>query len=429
MRRGLTSVRPSRCSTSAVSPSDGREHTELAHRGSIGVAAAARRRRRSVQHEALPVQLLAPLERVERLIHAEEGAGHHRASRVYEPGLPYALGVRWGGLEGVLRGVRTGALARHGTGAGARPRRPGGRRHRRRDSAPTSSARCCAGCCSPAGSTVECIALQRQGELTVYPGFEGQEAAQVGSAMALGTRRLRLPDVPRAGGGARARRRPGAVPRATTEERGTAARTTRIATRFGPICIPVATQIAARGRLRHGRSRSTAREACSIAYFGDGSDERRRLPRGGEPRGRLQRAGGALLPEQRMGDQRADLEEQTGRGDLEARRGVRLPRRAGRRQRRARRVPRDPEAAVQRARAGDGPTLIEALTYRIGAHSTADDPARYRSDDEVDARAERSTRSRATAPGSTAEGHVDDELLEGWQAEIDDAGARDQGSA
>src|SRR5687768_2096279 len=33
----------------------------------------------------------------------------------------------------------------------------------------------------------ECIALQRQGELTVYPGFEGQEAAQIGSALALGT--------------------------------------------------------------------------------------------------------------------------------------------------------------------------------------------------------------------------------------------------
>ncbi|HWL91488.1 MAG TPA: thiamine pyrophosphate-dependent enzyme, partial [Actinomycetota bacterium] len=32
----------------------------------------------------------------------------------------------------------------------------------------------------------ECMALQRQGELTVYPPFEGQEAAQVGSAFALG---------------------------------------------------------------------------------------------------------------------------------------------------------------------------------------------------------------------------------------------------
>ena len=34
--------------------------------------------------------------------------------------------------------------------------------------------------------------------------------------------------------------------------------------------------------------------------------------------------------------------------------------------------------AVDRARAGGGPTLIEALTYRIGPHSTSDDPSRYR---------------------------------------------------
>jgi 2-oxoisovalerate dehydrogenase E1 component alpha subunit len=39
--------------------------------------------------------------------------------------------------------------------------------------------------------------------------------------------------------------------------------------------------------------------------------------------------------------------------------------------------------AVDRARAGDGPTLIEALTYRMGAHSTADDPSVYRSDTEA----------------------------------------------
>ena len=35
--------------------------------------------------------------------------------------------------------------------------------------------------------------------------------------------------------------------------------------------------------------------------------------------------------------------------------------------------------AVERARSGGGPTLIEAVTYRIGPHTTADDPARYRS--------------------------------------------------
>jgi pyruvate dehydrogenase E1 component alpha subunit/2-oxoisovalerate dehydrogenase E1 component alpha subunit len=38
--------------------------------------------------------------------------------------------------------------------------------------------------------------------------------------------------------------------------------------------------------------------------------------------------------------------------------------------------------AVDRARAGGGPAFIEALTYRLGAHSSSDDPTRYRSDDE-----------------------------------------------
>jgi pyruvate dehydrogenase E1 component alpha subunit len=35
------------------------------------------------------------------------------------------------------------------------------------------------------------------------------------------------------------------------------------------------------------------------------------------------------------------------------------------------------------ARAGKGPALIEALTYRIGAHTSSDDPTKYRSEDEL----------------------------------------------
>jgi len=41
--------------------------------------------------------------------------------------------------------------------------------------------------------------------------------------------------------------------------------------------------------------------------------------------------------------------------------------------------------AVARARAGDGPTLIEAFTYRMGAHSTSDDPSRYRDESVTEA--------------------------------------------
>ncbi|MEU1290705.1 thiamine pyrophosphate-dependent enzyme, partial [Kitasatospora sp. NPDC005856] len=39
--------------------------------------------------------------------------------------------------------------------------------------------------------------------------------------------------------------------------------------------------------------------------------------------------------------------------------------------------------AVERARAGGGPTLVEALTYRIDAHTNADDATRYRTEPEV----------------------------------------------
>lgn len=45
--------------------------------------------------------------------------------------------------------------------------------------------------------------------------------------------------------------------------------------------------------------------------------------------------------------------------------------------------------AVARARAGDGPTLIEAVTYRRGGHSTSDDPSAYRDAAEADPWAER----------------------------------------
>jgi pyruvate dehydrogenase E1 component subunit alpha len=40
--------------------------------------------------------------------------------------------------------------------------------------------------------------------------------------------------------------------------------------------------------------------------------------------------------------------------------------------------------AVDRARAGQGPTLIECVTYRMAVHTTADDPNRYRSEEEVE---------------------------------------------
>jgi pyruvate dehydrogenase E1 component alpha subunit len=64
-------------------------------------------------------------------------------------------------------------------------------------------------------------------------------------------------------------------------------------------------------------------------------------------------------------------------------------------------------AARRRAIAGGGPTLIEAQVYRLGPHSTSDDPHRYRSDAEVDAARQRDPIHRARSV-LIASGRLDD---------------------
>ena len=71
--------------------------------------------------------------------------------------------------------------------------------------------------------------------------------------------------------------------------------------------------------------------------------------------------------------------------------------------------------AVARARAGKGPTLVEALTYRLGPHTTTDDPSRYRPDDEVEAWRDRDPIDRLRAYLAAA-----DAWSEGWESEITD---------
>ena len=53
--------------------------------------------------------------------------------------------------------------------------------------------------------------------------------------------------------------------------------------------------------------------------------------------------------------------------------------------------------AVARARAGEGPTLIECVTYRLGVHTTADDPTKYRTQEEVAAWERKDPLTRFTA--------------------------------
>ncbi len=81
------------------------------------------------------------------------------------------------------------------------------------------------------------------------------------------------------------------------------------------------------------------------------------------------------------------------------------------------------KTALDRARAGEGPTLIEAYTYRLGAHTTSDDPTKYRSSAEVEMWKEKDPIKRMRGFMLTY-GHCDEAFLDAVDAEADELAAR-----
>jgi pyruvate dehydrogenase E1 component alpha subunit len=77
-------------------------------------------------------------------------------------------------------------------------------------------------------------------------------------------------------------------------------------------------------------------------------------------------------------------------------------------------------AAAARARRGDGPYLIEALTYRMGAHTSSDDPTRYRPDSELQTWSARDPIARYRA-WLMQQGILDDAAVAAIAAEADSA--------
>jgi pyruvate dehydrogenase E1 component alpha subunit len=80
------------------------------------------------------------------------------------------------------------------------------------------------------------------------------------------------------------------------------------------------------------------------------------------------------------------------------------------------------KAALDRARNGEGPTLVEAFTYRMGAHTTSDDPTRYRIAAEVEEWKLKDPIARLKAYLSRS-GLADAEFFEAIEAESDDLAA------
>jgi pyruvate dehydrogenase E1 component alpha subunit len=231
----------------------------------------------------------------------------------------------------------------------------------------------------------ECVALQRQGELTVYPPFEGQEAAQIGSAFALEVDDFAFPSF---------RELAAAMVRGVDAveylqyHRGTwhGGPYDPIANGFAPICVPVATQIVhavgwALGAKLDGGGR------CALAYFGDGAASEGDFHEAANLAA-VYEAPAVLFCQNNAWAISVPLSEQVAAPIASRAAGFGFPgvRVDGNDVLAVYAVTR---AAVERARAGDGPTLIEAVTYRIGPHTTADDPSRYRDEREVAAWRER----------------------------------------
>jgi pyruvate dehydrogenase E1 component alpha subunit len=226
----------------------------------------------------------------------------------------------------------------------------------------------------------ECMALQRQGELTVYPPFEGQEAAQVGSALALGPDDFVFPSF---------RELAVALVRGVDTvqylqyHRGTwhGGPYDPRARRFAPICVPTATQIPHAVGYAMGL-RMDGLSSCAITYFGDGSASEGDFHEAANMAA-VFRAPAVFFCQNNGWAISVPTASQTS-GEIWRRAegygfpGVRVD---GNDVLAVYRVTRE---AVDRAHAGDGPTLIEAMTYRVGPHTTADDDGRYRDETEVE---------------------------------------------
>ncbi len=227
---------------------------------------------------------------------------------------------------------------------------------------------------------VEATALQRQGELGIWASLLGQEAAQVGSGRAMGPLDYAFPTYREHGvayckgvdplkllGLFRGASHGGWDP---TE------------VNFGLYTIVIGSQTLHATGYAMGIQRDGA-DAAVIAYFGDGASSQ------GDVNEAFVFASVFNAPvvffcQNNQWAISEPLERQTRIPLYQRARGFGFPgvRVDGNDVLAVLAVTR---AALQTAREGSGPTLVEAFTYRMGAHTTSDDPTRYRLASELEA--------------------------------------------
>jgi pyruvate dehydrogenase E1 component subunit alpha len=141
------------------------------------------------------------------------------------------------------------------------------------------------------------------------------------------------------------------------------------------ICVPIATQVPHAAGFAWGK-RLRGERSCALVFFGDGATSEGAFHEGANFAA-VMRAPLVLLCNNNQWAISTPLEAQTAAETLADKAigygmpGVRVD--GGD----VLAVYEATAAAVERARAGDGPTFIEAVTYRMAPHATADDPSAY----------------------------------------------------
>ncbi|TMW73073.1 pyruvate dehydrogenase (acetyl-transferring) E1 component subunit alpha [Alteribacter natronophilus] len=218
------------------------------------------------------------------------------------------------------------------------------------------------------------VNLQRQGRIGTYAPFEGQEASQVGSASALGEGDWMFPTYRDHG---------------ATLTFGHSVTTIMLywkgrvegcvppeGKNIFPPAVPIATQLPhATGAAMAEKRKGTDR--VSIAYFGDGATSEGDFHEGLNFASVFkapvvffnQNNGYAIsVPIEKQMNSKT-IAQKSLAYDMD---GVRVDGND------VLAVYFETKKAVEKARRGEGPTLIEAVTWRYGAHTTADDPTKYR---------------------------------------------------
>lgn len=222
------------------------------------------------------------------------------------------------------------------------------------------------------------ISLQRQGRLGTYAPFEGQEAAQVGSAMALQPADWMFPTY----------RDHGAKLTFGADMAGTFlywnGRVEGCVPPEGrnifPPAVPIATQLPHAAGAAWAERRKGTKNA-SIAYFGDGATSEGDFHEGMNFAS-VFKAPVVFFNQNNRYAISVPIEKQMNSETIAQKAvaygmpGVRIDGND------CLIVYFEVMKALEEARKGQGPTLIEAVTWRTGAHTTADDPTKYRPADQ-----------------------------------------------